>query len=332
MPGVCLNLFPQFLIFKMQSKVDIKKPFRLALAQGICRTLPPFFSQSLRSLLYPARLAYQDDYPFEVRAQTGSLFRSHTRDIHAYPFSVHGYYEWRIWAIALAVCLKGDTIIEVGSNVGTETIAFSDILGPTGRVYAFEPVPENLASLNLNFASKSNVSIMAYAVGQTEGEIKFILPPEGALSGIGYIANTQKERTQEGIRVPCRSLDSFKGIQKLKLICIDAEGAEVDILKGAENVIRRFSPFIICEYSEKLLKRSGVKGQDLRGILERLNYKIFKIGRWGITALREKSGASDVNWLCIHNSNLSQVEKVRKSISLCGILPLWRGLNPLAGQ
>ena len=305
------------------------KPFRLALAQTLCSILPPFFAQSLRSWVYPARLAYRDDYSFEVKAQTGSLFRGHTRDIHAYPFSVHGYYEWRIWAIARAVCLKGDTILEVGSNIGTETIAFSDIVGPEGRVYAFEPVPANLAGLRLNFASKTNVSIMPYAAGRTEREIKFILPPEGAMSGIGYAANTQNEAGEEGIKIPCKRLDSFPDIQKLKLICIDAEGSEVDILAGAEGLLEHFKPFLICEYNEKLLKRSGLKGRDLREIIERFNYKIFEINRWGMAALNEKMTTGS-NWFCAHDSNLSSIKKIRKIIFSCGILPLWSKSNPLA--
>ena len=62
-----------------------------------------------------------------------------------YPFAVHGYFYCTAWGITLAIFAPGDTIVEVGANVGTETIGFSDIVGRSGRVIAFEPVPANIA-------------------------------------------------------------------------------------------------------------------------------------------------------------------------------------------
>jgi hypothetical protein len=86
----------------------------------------------VRKRLYPAARALQDDHAFAVRAQTGSVLRCRTSDKHAYAFGVHGYNDWRLWAIALATCARGDTIVEIGANVGTETVGFSDIVGPAG--------------------------------------------------------------------------------------------------------------------------------------------------------------------------------------------------------
>lgn len=70
-----------------------RKLFRLALAQKICRPLPPLISQRVRTVIYPQALAFRDDYEFEVQALTGSRFTHRTSDFHGYPFSVHGYYE-----------------------------------------------------------------------------------------------------------------------------------------------------------------------------------------------------------------------------------------------
>src|SRR5690606_10295851 len=123
------------------------KPIRLSLAQTLCRYLPPILSQRVRSKIYPISVAYSDDYQFSVQSLTGSMFESRTSEYHGYKFAVHGYLYWRAWAIALAICEPGDTIIEIGANIGTETVGFADIVGGEGRVFAFEPFPDNVQSL-----------------------------------------------------------------------------------------------------------------------------------------------------------------------------------------
>lgn len=65
---------------------------------------------------------------FIKRSFTGSKFYGSTRDFHAFKFSVHGYFDWRNIIIAKSVLkFKEGAIIEVGANIGTETISFSDI-------------------------------------------------------------------------------------------------------------------------------------------------------------------------------------------------------------
>jgi hypothetical protein len=69
----------------------------------MCRRLPPIVAQRLRSIIYPFALGIRDNLEVTVRSQTGSAFTGRTGDFHAYPFSVHGYSEWRNTAIALAL-------------------------------------------------------------------------------------------------------------------------------------------------------------------------------------------------------------------------------------
>ena len=73
------------------------KQTRLKLAQQISRILPPILSQRLCAFIYPRELARHDDYEFVVSAQTGSLFKCKTSELHGYRFSVNGYNDWRNW-------------------------------------------------------------------------------------------------------------------------------------------------------------------------------------------------------------------------------------------
>ena len=159
------------------------KPWRLTIAQKICRPLPPIISQRVRSWIYPREIAAKDKYEFVENSITGSKFIGKTNDFFCHPFAVHGYYYWRAWAIALAVCSRGDSIIEIGANVGTETIGFSDIVGKSGNVIAFEPLPNNIKVLEIALAESQwkNINIHPYVVVDTDKIVRFF-PPKSLLN------------------------------------------------------------------------------------------------------------------------------------------------------
>jgi len=308
------------------------KPVRLAIAQTLCRALPPIVAQRLRSLIYPRALGYEDDYPFVVRAQTGSLFTNRTSDFHAYAFSVHGYFEWRNWAIAVALCRPGDTIVEIGANIGTETIGFSDIVGDSGKVYAFEPVPSNLAALHetLLLAKRQNVVVLPFAVGDRETKVLFSLPQKMA-SGEGHILRSGTNTSSKTIQVDCVTLDSLsERIGAAEMIFIDAEGAEVMILRGAKIYINEYRPAIVLEASPKLLKRAGSDLNDLCSLLQAYGYSGFRVSRLGLAKIDLAKASSASNWFWVHSSNLDAARVVQRSIRICGLMPCIPGLNPIS--
>src|SRR4029077_19443419 len=107
-------------------------------------------------------------------ASTGSRFTGTTADLIGYAFAVHGYYNWRNIAIAKAVCRPADTIVEVGANVGSETVGFSDTVGKEGVVHAIEPFPPNVELLRANAAQTryNNVNVHAVAVSDQVGRLR----------------------------------------------------------------------------------------------------------------------------------------------------------------
>lgn len=308
-----------------------RKPFRLALAQKICRPLPPLISQRVRTVIYPQVLAFRDDYEFEVRVLTGSRSTHRTSAFHGYPFSVHGYYEWRNWAIALAVCSSGDHIIEIGANIGTETVGFADIVGKEGRVYAFEPFPNNVKALQeiVTLNGCDQVIVLTQAVGAIGGKVKFVCPPDKHASGIGFVSRADSAGDGPVIEVECVTLDSLQQtLGPCRAIFIDAEGAEVDIMRGGTSYIREFQPVIVCEASPKNLHRAHLGLRDLHEAITALGYKAYRIGRFGIRdAVLTTSHAA--NWLCIPLSQQHVLASVRRMIRWCGFLPCIPGLNPM---
>jgi FkbM family methyltransferase len=309
------------------------KPLRLSLAQSLCRPLPPILSRRILPMIYSQQFAYRDDYHFIVKSQTGSLFSHTTNEFHAYPFSVYGYYDWRNLAVAAAVCQRGDTLIEVGANIGTETIGYADIVGSTGRVYAFEPLPENLLALEklreINHFKQLHIS--HYALSERQETAAFQLPPTAQVTGVGFLTKTGGENV---IEVECIPLDNLLDQieSPVKAIFMDTEGAEPLVMKGACQFILHHQPVVVLEASPVLLQRANTTIHHLyRQILD-LNYTPYRITRLNVesvdVSIMEKNSE---NWICLpaHGSD-ELLKRIRKNMLLCGILPFIGRLNPLS--
>ena len=293
--------------------------------------LPPIISQRLRRLLYPYDLAQHDNFSCIVRAQTGSLLEGSTNDFHFYPFSIHGYYDWRNVAVALALTNNGDVILEVGANVGTETVSYADIVGPDGVVHAFEPVPSNVSRLRraCDLSEYKNIVIHGCALSNRIGQTEFVLPPEYS-SGTGHIAQEHEDNPGETIQVPVMTLDSIhEEVNRANLICIDIEGEEVAFLDGAENYLKACRPHLVLEASPVLLERASVTMNDLYERLKNLGYSMYRISRFGLCTVDPNVQSKPGNWVCLSHSQKALADRISGYILRCALLPCVRGVNPL---
>ena len=305
---------------------------RLRLAQITCSILPPLLAQRVRSWIYPAAQAQQDGVAFARRSITGSLLLSNTGDVHGYRFGVHGYYDWRNLAVAAAICRRGDTIVEVGANVGTETVGFSDIVGDSGRVIAFEPFPQNVEALRRSAAHwrYQNASLYAVAVADREGQMVFSVPVATSGSGEGYLVADPKMESQSTINVSCTTLDAALAEERaIKLIAIDAEGAEVRILAGAGRVLLSERPAIIVEANPAALARQGASISELHSSLSQMDYTALAIGRLGLEPVILDEARTS-NWLCLAAPQAYAVPRINRMLLAIAILPPVLALNPLA--
>jgi FkbM family methyltransferase len=198
--------------------------------------------------VYPQSLAHRQHHEFTVRSVTGSPFSGTTSDQVAYPFDVHGYFNWRNVAIASAVCDPGAVIFDVGANIGSETVGFSDIVGQRGAVYAFEPYPPNLELLRRNAQQtrSQNVTVFPQALSDRGGEVAFSLPT-GENSGSGQVREVEPsdEPADPGVvRVARPTLDSLRTqLRTPRLIVMDVEGHEqLAVLRGAEQLLAAAGP------------------------------------------------------------------------------------------
>ena len=142
----------------------------------------------------------------------------------------------------------GDWVIDVGANVGQYTKRFSDLVGPKGRVLAFEPVPATFALLaaNVERFAHGNVSLFNAAVSDQLQVLSMAIPrfPTGLQN---YYEAHLTTGAAAGVSVLTLSLDALAITQKVALIKIDAEGHEAHVLAGMRQLIDRSRPVLIIE-------------------------------------------------------------------------------------
>jgi FkbM family methyltransferase len=126
------------------------------------------------------------------------------------------------------------TCYDCGANVGYFTLLFSKLVGPTGRVFSFEPLPANAQHLrrHVSMNRRTNVTVIQFALADYNGKTNF--STDGSESRIG---------PQGDITVDCRTIDSL-GLPPPDVMKIDVEGAEILLITGAAETIRTHRPLI----------------------------------------------------------------------------------------
>jgi FkbM family methyltransferase len=144
------------------------------------------------------------------------------------------------------ICQEGDIVLDVGANIGAHTLALSQFVGKTGRVYAFEPQPVVFQTLCANIALNSITNVNCYnvAVGERSGEV---LMPDIDYSQQSNYGAVSADQFEIGQKISVHSLDAFLDVRRLKFIKIDVEGMEQDVINGARGLIHSFKPAIYLE-------------------------------------------------------------------------------------
>lgn len=137
-----------------------------------------------------------------------------------------------------------DTFLDIGGHIGLFAVVAARLVGSEGRVYSFEPTPLTRDVLqevvDLNGCSQT-VEVRGEAVSSRCGETMFFDTGD-EISNANSLVKT--DRSKNEIRVPMISVDEFASERKLKIDCIkiDVEGAELDVLKGAQKTFMTDRP------------------------------------------------------------------------------------------
>ena len=145
-----------------------------------------------------------------------------------------------------------NSILDIGANVGQSAIALS-LAFPEAHVHSFEPIPDCYERLKMVTHMLPNATAHAYALGSATGEVSFernAYSPSSSLLKITdkHIAHFPHTGSVTSTNVPVVKLDDYVDQLQLldnTLIKIDVQGFEHEVIKGAENTLRRCKVVIV---------------------------------------------------------------------------------------
>jgi FkbM family methyltransferase len=180
----------------------------------------------------------------------------------------------------------GDVCIDVGANFGQYTVPLSRIVGPSGRVLSFEPVPYSGRVLRRVVARTglSNVTIHDVAASDHEGSVRMSVPSAGARVfqfGLAHVSpdadggDDGESRTSDA---RCVTLDDYladEDLARLSFLKIDVEGAELMVLRGARRLLDTARPIVLCEVEERHTARYQHRPADVLELLVNHGYEAY---------------------------------------------------------
>jgi len=170
------------------------------------------------------------------------------------------------------------TVVDVGANIGYYTLLFSKLVGEGGRVYAFEPEPQNFALLrqNLTRNNRTNVELFNLAASDRRGESFLYLSTEN--HGDHQVYPSEAGRQKVGITMA--SLDDCVS-GPVDLLKMDVQGFEAHVLDGMQSIIAR-SPrlTIFTEFWPEGLRRAGSDAGEFLQQLRAFDFEIFFINEY----------------------------------------------------
>lgn len=174
---------------------------------------------------------------------------------------------------------KGAKVVDIGAHVGRHSKVFREIVGESGKLFAFEPLPKQFEILKTSFGGEENVLLINKALSDEAGHSTFYCvenyPEESGLKVRTY--NNADAITNE-IVVEVDVLDNYyKELEGIEYIKLDAEGAELSILRGGIRVISEYKPIISIEYGYPSYSAYGLTKNSLWELAESLDYYITDV-------------------------------------------------------
>jgi FkbM family methyltransferase len=187
-----------------------------------------------------------------------------------------GTYEFDKQILFEKYAKPGMVVYDIGANAGFYTLLSAVLVGSTGKVFAFEPVPQNIFYIKKHLVLNkiTNAVVVEKAVSDKISKLKFDLSSNPSMGHLSEEGN---------ILVETISLDEFakEGNPLPDLIKIDIEGAEFDALKGAKEILKTKKPIIFLATHGDDIKKNCLK------LLKEMNYTIEIIGNMDLESADE---------------------------------------------
>ena len=182
-----------------------------------------------------------------------------------------GAYERELVQLMKRILKSGMTVLDVGANIGYFSALASGLVGNSGQVHAFEPMPQNLSRLRQNLSAFGWAHPYPYAVGNATGTAMLYFNESEAGWASLFNSNDLKRRAN----IDVIRLDDWvrdHAVNRIDFIKMDIEGGEFHALQGAQEALSRFRPVIVAELNAICLARDHRKPEDVLVLLRGLGY------------------------------------------------------------
>lgn len=196
---------------------------------------------------------------------------------------IRGKYETHELDFVRRTVKPGQTVLDIGANIGFFTIIMASLIGPTGRVYAFEPMEAHANLLARSIAENDfadRVVVERAALSDKSGSGQLIRASETINAGGAYLNQQENELPagHQSDEVKLITLDTYPIQRPVHFIKIDIEGAELLALRGARDLLKEDRPVILSEvHPAQLRKVSGCSAKDFVSEIEGLNYRCYEL-------------------------------------------------------
>jgi FkbM family methyltransferase len=193
----------------------------------------------------------------------------------------------------------GDRVLDIGANIGFHTLFFSELVGTTGKVTAFEPVPSNFVKLIANIALNNYQNIISenFALGDKNEVLKIAADEKSVNPGAFNLFDHSGS-----IEITCKIGDEVIGDEKVDFIKIDVEGYESFVFEGLTATIQKNKPKIVFEYDINYQRKTGLPESHIFDFLNSMQYSFFMIHNNRLEKLINFNNVKSGNILAIPNA------------------------------
>ena len=192
-----------------------------------------------------------------------------------FPVTLNQRYDKQTKRIMQIVLEDESTFIDVGSYKG-EVLELALKISKKGKHFAFEPIPNLFHKLNNKYGSKCEV--LNYGLSDQKKQSSFQhVTTNPAYSGIRKRTYPKDEQV-ETIQIQLDTLDNqLKQHDRVDMIKIDVEGAELEVLKGAKKIIEKFHPIIVFEHGLGASDHYNTSPEDILSFFDYHQYQLFTL-------------------------------------------------------
>jgi FkbM family methyltransferase len=223
---------------------------------------------------------------------------------------LQGHFEDPERAFVTRFLRPGMMVLDIGAHKGLYSLIAAFKIGPSGRVFAFEPSTRERNRLNQHIRLNRcrNVRVFNFALGESEGSADLFVV-QGTETGCNSLRRPNVAQPVQPVLVPVKVLDEVLREQKIStvdFIKLDVEGAELGVLRGATQLLSGpRQPVILCEVQDQRTAPWGYAAKNIIEYLCTFGYSWFELDETGATRpLPMRNAQYDGNFVAVPNGRV----------------------------